>query len=108
LTSGTWDDISSLRSRVMVAAGGGGAGGAVAQNGQGNGAGGGSSCISGYTGCNAIDESGNPTGQPNHYSGLIFTNTVMTAGNATMPTLDGTSTMTDNKGNGYAKISLIY
>jgi hypothetical protein len=87
---------------------GGGAGGAVAQNGQGNGAGGGSSFISGYTGCNAIDVNGVHTGQSNHYSGLVFTSTVMTAGNATMPTLDGTSTMTGNKGNGYAKITFIY
>jgi hypothetical protein len=86
---------------------GGGAGGAVQANGQGNGAGGGSSFISGYPGCNAVDTSGVHTGQPNHYSGFVFANNVMTAGNATMPTLDGTSTMTGNKGNGYAKITYL-
>jgi hypothetical protein len=43
---------------------------------------GGSSFISGYTGCNAISESSTEnniihTGQPNHYSGCVFTNSVM-------------------------------
>ena len=41
---------------------------------------GGSSFISGHTGCNAINTSGAHTGQPNHYSGLRFTGTVMIDG----------------------------
>ncbi len=41
---------------------------------------GGSSFISGHSGCDAIDASGNHTGQPNHYSGFVFTNTGGTAG----------------------------
>lgn len=46
----------------------------------GGGGGSGSSFISGYTGCNAVNAVGSHTGQPNHYSGLVFTNSVMTAG----------------------------
>ena len=86
---------------------GGGAGGATGSNGSGNGAGGGSSFISGYTGCNAINLSGASTGQPNHYSGKIFTNTTMINGSSAMPTFDNSSTMTGNVGNGYAKITYI-
>ena len=41
-----------------------------------------------------------------HYSGKIFNNSTMIAGNASMPTHDGTSTMTGNSGNGYAKVIL--
>lgn len=46
---------------------------------------GGSSYISGHNGCNAIKESSTAasivhTGQPNHYSGLVFTNTIMIDG----------------------------
>ncbi len=46
---------------------------------------GGSSFISGYSGCDAVSDSSTSgniihTGQPNHYSGLFFTNTSMTAG----------------------------
>ena len=46
---------------------------------------GGSSFISGHSGCNAISAASTSsnivhTGQPNHYSGLFFTNTSMTAG----------------------------
>ena len=48
-------------------------------------AGGGSSFISGYNGCDAITEDSTEnnithTGQPNHYSGYIFTNPVMIDG----------------------------
>lgn len=75
-------------------------------------AGGGSSFISGHTGCDAIKETSTEsniihTGQPNHYSGLIFTNTNMFAGNESMPTHDGKSTMIGNSGNGYAKITYL-
>ena len=93
-------------------AGGGGGGYYGGANGFGTGGGGGSSFISGYTGCNAIAETSTSsnivhTGQPNHYSGMIFTDAKMIAGNAIMPTHDGASTMTGNAGNGYAKITLI-
>ena len=41
-----------------------------------SGGGGGGSCfISGHSGCNAVDSNGQHTGQPNHYSGLVFTDT---------------------------------
>ena len=48
-------------------------------------AGGGSSFISGHTGCNAIAETSTSnsithTGQANHYSGLVFTETKMIDG----------------------------
>src|SRR5574344_1830099 len=81
--------------------------------------GGGSSYISGYKGCVAVTsasstspKSGCTNGTSDitcsyHYSGLIFNNTNMIAGNASMPTHDGTSTMTGNSGNGYAKITLV-
>ncbi len=70
---------------------------------------GGSSFISGHTGCNAISESSTSsniihTGQPNHYSGYVFTNTVMKAGNEVMPSPTG-GTETGHSGNGYCKIT---
>ena len=40
-------------------------------------------------------------------SGYYLTNTSIVAGNASMPTKDGASTMTGNEGNGYAKITVI-
>ena len=74
-----------------------------------NSGGGGSSFISGHTGCNAISESSTSsniihTGQPNHYSGYVFTNTVMKAGNESMPSPTG-GTETGHSGNGYCKIT---
>lgn len=50
-----------------------------------SGSGGGSSFISGHNGCDAISEASTSsniihTGQPNHFSGYIFTNTVMIDG----------------------------
>lgn len=76
------------------------------------GAGGGSSFVSGLYGCDAITGESTEndivhTGQPNHYSGKIFSNGIMIAGNDNMPTHDGTSTMIGNTGNGFAKISLL-
>ncbi|MBQ9243520.1 MAG: hypothetical protein IJ165_09940 [Proteobacteria bacterium] len=69
---------------------------------------GGSAFISGHTGCNAIKETSTAgsiehTGTPNHYSGLVFTDTVMKSGNQEMPTHNG-GTETGHKGNGVAKI----
>ena len=58
-----------------------------------SGGGGGSSFISGYSGCNSVNISGVHTGQPNHYSGFIFTNTTMTGAN--------------NSGNGKATITKV-
>ena len=70
---------------------------------------GGSSFISGHTGCNAISSSSTSsnivhTGQPNHYSGYVFTNTVMKAGNESMPSPSG-GTETGHTGNGYCIIT---
>lgn len=83
--------------------------------------GGGSSFISGHNGCNAISASSTSssmihTGQPNHYSGLFFSNTSMidgegyqwTTGRGSqtgMPNLTMTGTMTGNTGNGQVKIT---
>ena len=69
----------------------------------------GSSFISGHTGCNAISSSSTSTnivhtGQPNHYSGYVFTNTIMKAGNEVMPSPTG-GTETGHSGNGYCKIT---
>ena len=72
--------------------------------------GGGSSFISGHEGCDAITETSTAdaithTGEPNHYSGKVFTNTQMIAGNATQ-TKPGGGTETGHSGNGYARITL--
>jgi hypothetical protein len=67
---------------------------------------GGSSFISGYSGCNAIDANGVHTGQPNHFSGYIFNNSQMIAGNAVMPSPTGVEE-TGHTGNGYAKITYL-
>ena len=88
--------------------GGGGGGHCLGTVGSGAG---GSSFISGYTGCDAIDESSIEdhivhTGQPNHYSGYVFTNSVMIAGDAIMPKPKG-GTETGHSGDGYAIISWI-
>ncbi len=85
--------------------------------------GGGSSFISGHNGCDAIAENSTSssiihTGQPNHYSGLVFVDTVMVDGagynwtnvkgeQTGMPTHDGNGTMTGNTGNVYAKITYL-
>ena len=74
--------------------------------------GGGSSYISGFVGCNSISEGSTEnlishTGSPIHYSGLFFTDSVMKAGNESMPTHDGLGTMNGNTGNGYAKITYL-
>ena len=88
--------------------GGGYYGGGASTRGHGGG-GGGSSFISGHTGCNAISNSSTSsnivhTGLPNHYSGYVFTNTVMKAGNEVMPSPTG-GTETGHSGNGYCKIT---
>ncbi len=164
--AGSWNEITSLKSRIMVAAGSGsGSGNNLATEGAGggligyagggtsggtqltfgaaqsasytassfgianggcaggngyypgggascaSGAGGGSSFISGYAGVNAILSTGgtnaNPTPSYNtiHYSGLYFTDGVMKSGIETMPNGDGTSTITGNTSNGFAKIT---
>ncbi|MBS7020431.1 MAG: hypothetical protein KH135_00970 [Firmicutes bacterium] len=95
-----------------VGPGGGGGyygGGSVSYAG---GAGGGSSFISGYPGCDAMKESSTEsniihTGQPNHYSGKIFTNPVMIDGLHTMPNPRGVGSMKGNSTNGYARITLV-
>ena len=92
----------------------------------GGGGGGGSSFISGHPGCNAIDGDKSTsltqivhTGNPEHYSGKVFTETVMIDGEGYswtsekqpgivgMPTFDGTKTMIGNTDNGHAKITKI-
>jgi hypothetical protein len=89
---------------TQTGGGGGYYGGGLSGHG---GAGGGSSFISGHIGCNAINSSGAHTGQPNHYSGKVFTNTQMKTGNESMPNPRGTGNITGNSGNGYAKITIV-
>ena len=72
---------------------------------------GGSSFISGYIGCDAISESSTEdniihTGQPNHYSGKVFTNPVMIDGGSIMPKPKG-GNETGHSGDGYCIISWI-
>ena len=168
LANGNWDDFSSLKSRIMVAAGGSGSVGpitlpgyggslvsktadgaypyetwpydyaqvsGVSQTGgysfgtgqsggrAGGGGGyyggyaekcagsGGSSFISGYPGCNAISESSTSTniihtGSPNHYSGYVFSNMEMIAGDSLMPSPSG-GTEAGHTGDGYARITFV-
>ena len=86
--------------------GGGGGGNADAVVGSGAG---GSSFISGYLGCDAISGTSTEnniihTGQPNHYSGYIFTNPVMIDGGSIMPSPSG-GTEIGHEGNGYCIIT---
>ena len=109
-TGGEQTKINFGQSTSNTTSGGGGYYGGI--GGSATNAGGGSSFISGYDGCDAISEKSTEeniihTGQSIHYSGLSFTDSEMKAGNEEMPTHDGTSTMTGNKGNGYAKITPI-
>ena len=97
--------------------GGGGRGGNNDCVADGRGYGGsGSSYISGYEGCIAIKSATDVTPKVStyskiedsyHYSGKIFENPIMIAGNASMPTHDDQGTMTGNSGNGYAKITYV-
>lgn len=79
---------------------------------------GGSSYISGYTGCVAIDsetslpKEGCTDGTTDnecsiHYSGRKFVNPVMKAGNEKMPTYNNEGTMVGNAGDGYVKITFL-
>ena len=73
---------------------GGGGGYYGGATGHGTGGGGGSSYINGHAGCS------------DHASGKKFTNTVMIAGNTSMPSTSG-GTETGRSGNGYAKITYL-
>ncbi len=116
--STTYSGLFGSGNTVYYSAGSGGGGGYYGGGATDYGSIGGSSFISGHIGCNAIDEHGQHTGQPNHYSGNVFKDTVMIDGDGYkwtnvkesytgMPTPDGKSTMTGNSGNGYAKITYL-
>lgn len=104
--------------------GGGGGGGYYGGSGGGNSSGhvdsgsSGSCFISGHPGCNAINASGSHTGQPNHYSGKVFTSTLMIDGSGyqwtnvkgslmLMPKPSGGTyaSGTGHTGSGYCRIS---
>ena len=118
---GKGEDGILLRQNYPLAGAGGGYYGGYSTDGTGweAVASGGSSYISGHIGSIAIDSETNPIpklGCVNgttdvacsyHYSGLIFYDTIMKAGNETMPTHDGASTMVGNSGDGYAKITVL-
>ena len=109
---------------TVPAAGGGGGYYAGGNSGHVQSAAGGSSFISGYTGCNAINASSTSdniihTNQPNHYSGKVFTSGVMIDGkgcnwstgsatncgaNQIQP--DGSYAI-GHTGNGYARITYL-
>ncbi|MDD3392810.1 MAG: glycine rich domain-containing protein [Bacilli bacterium] len=97
---------------------GGGAGYYTGGIGGHGGAGGGSSFISGHNGCDAINASGTHTGQADHYSGKVFSDTIMIDGNGYFWTnvKESQSQMPNpaggyydlgvgNSGNGYARIT---
>ena len=71
---------------------------------------GGSFFISGHEGCNAVrDQSDfiNHTGQPFHYSGLVFTSTQMISGNQTMPLPTHPTQKGIHTGSGSFRITLL-
>lgn len=91
---------------------GGGAGYYGGAGGLHGGAGGGSSFISGYPGCDAIAQSSTETNithtmQAKHYSGRVFSNMIMKAGNEAMPNPQGVDEMIGNNGNGFARITYV-
>lgn len=79
-----WASAGGNGGSGYTGAGGGGGGyyGGWGAPGSSGGGGGGAGFISGMTGCNAVDESGVHTGQPNHFSGMVFKNPAMTVGGA--------------------------
>ena len=91
----------------------GGGGGYTTDTGNsGAGGGGGSSYISGYEGCNSIEETSVAdniihNGSAYHYSGYYFDNTSMLAGNEIMPSPNSSGTITGNSNDGYVKITLL-
>ena len=99
-------------STEIISSGGGGGGYYGGATGVWKSGGGGSSFISGHPGAVAItgEEDLTPkTGSDSnvHYSGKVFTDTVMKAGNELMPSPDGVTTEVGNVGNGHAAITLI-
>ena len=73
----------------------------------------GSCFISGHPGCDAITESSTEnaivhTGQPNHYSGLVFTDTEMIDGQSPMPSPDGGNETTGHSGDGACVITQLF
>ncbi|NCE73111.1 glycine-rich protein, partial [Odoribacter sp. Z80] len=79
-----WASVGGNGGNGHTGAGGGGGGyyGGYGAPGSSGGGGGGSGFVSGMEGCNAVNESGAHTGQPNHFSGIIFQNPKMTQGGA--------------------------
>ena len=74
--------------------------------------GGGSSFVSGNSSSKAISSDSTANNiiylsSSVHYSGLYFDNSKMLSGNESIPSHDGASSTKGNKGNGYAKITLI-
>ena len=71
---------------------------------------GGSSFISGYEGCNAVknQETIEHTGHPNHYSGLIFSNSEMIPGNSSMPLPTSLTQRDIYSGSGAFRLTLIH
>ena len=91
-------------------AGGGGSGyyGSGGMTGVG-GSPGGSSFISGFDGCIAIDAEGNPTNSSIHMSGLFFKFGKMLAGDEEMPSFNkGNMTMIGNTSPGFARITYLF
>jgi hypothetical protein len=73
---------------------------------------GGSSFVSGLTSYNAIASTSTPAsithlGNPNHYSGLLFTSASVVDGASSMPNPYNTGNITGNSGDGYARITVL-
>ncbi len=99
-------------STEIISSGGGGGGYYGGATGVWKSGGGGSSFVSGHPGAVAItaeDDLTPKTGSDSnvHYSGKVFTDTVMKAGNELMPSPDGVTNQVGNNGDGHAAITLI-
>ena len=94
-------------------AGGGYYGGLKSTDSPSGGAGGGSSYISGFNGCNSIDEKSTKsniihTGDSKHYSGMYFVEGNIINGISSMPNISNKNLkMSGNKSDGFAIISLL-
>jgi len=64
----------------------------------------GTSFVSGYEGCNAVDEYGKHTNSPIHYSNIVFEHIVMKDGREIFPSPSGKKEM-GHQGNGAIRIS---
>lgn len=107
-------NFSAGCSKIASGGGGGyyGGGAGIHPGGSWDGGGGGSSYVSGYEGCDAISEDStvnniHHTGQPIHYSGMVFSDIEMIAGTDLMPSATEDSNVYGWVGTGHVRITYL-